>query len=170
MSRSSFRTILSVLNAFIILHILKDSSIYGESAYHGISVTAALIPSRNDNLFSGGKSALRSPIQMGRGGSYQRNESCIFLASNDHLPLRNILDQSKLAFINTVRHHHHVTSKAVKYIEDRTSAITSSPSFPHFVAGIAAGVFQCSVGTLLFFSPYDRDYLLRDEWQFRRSY
>ena len=142
MSRSPFRTILSVLNAFVILHILKDSSIYGESAYHGISVIAALNPSRNNIHFSGGKSASGSLTNRGRDISHQRNESCIFLASNDHLPLRHILDQSKLAFINTVRHHHHVTSKAVKYLEDRTSAITSSPSFPHFVAGIAAGELQ----------------------------
>lgn len=142
MSRSSFRVILSVLNAFVILHILKDSSIYGESAYHGISITAALNPSRNNVQFSRGKSAPRTVTRFGRDISYQRNESCSFLASNDHLPLRHIFDQSKLAFINTVRHHHHVTSKAVKYIEDKTSAITSSPSFPHFVAGIAAGAYQ----------------------------
>ena len=48
----------------------------------------------------------------------------------------------------TTSHQHllTLTSEALFRATTMTRSITSSPSFPHYIAGIAAGVLECLVG------------------------
>ena len=138
MSRSMLFRSIALLRAFFLLSVLKEGSIDGRSMY-----TAASVPLPNcDSLsqsIAGKKNTVSITSRIFSDMNYQRNSSypILFHTSQEHM--RQLHDQTKLAFTNTVRLQFHASSKAFGYMKDKTSAIASSPSFPHFVAGIAAG-------------------------------
>lgn len=134
----------SVFLGALLLVTLWDVSTSAESANH---IVSAIRPSdskvgHNSLIF---KPVLRSVDEVIEVVEYQRRALINVLTSEqDHSPFRYLLDQSRVVLTNTNRMKCSVGERAVRYAEDRRKEMTSSPSFPHFVAGITAGQFAAS--------------------------
>ena len=75
-----------------------------------------------------------------------RNSERIFFGNQPINFLLTAHSQSKLSFINSIRYQSEIASEIVEksricagYLCERAREVTDSPSFPHFIAGIAAG-------------------------------
>ena len=89
----------------------------------------------------------RSPIFI---STPQRSSAKLKVTSSArvHYPNHlNVLAQH-LQNAATTSHQHLLTlsSEAIFRATTMTRSITSSPSFPHYIAGIAAGILECLVG------------------------
>ena len=138
MSTSLLYRSIAFLRVFFLLSVIKEGSIDGKSMYTAVSVTLPNCGRQNQNMASK-KNTVTITSRTFSDTNYQRNSSYPILFHSSQVHLRQLHDQTKLAFTNTVRLQLHASSKAFGYMRDRTSAIASSPSFPHFIAGIAAG-------------------------------
>ena len=138
MSKSFLHWSIAFLRIFFVLCILKEGSISGNTIYNAVSVSPMGSVSQNQRIACK-ESTISITSRTYPYTNSQRNSSypILFYSSQEHLRLLH--DQSKLAFTNTVRLQLHATSKVFGHIRERSSLIASSPSFPHFVAGIAAG-------------------------------
>lgn len=134
----------SVFLGTLLLVTLWDVSTFAETTNH---IVSAIRPSdskvgHNSLIF---KPVLRPVDEVIEVVEYQRRALMNVLTSEqDHSPLRYLLDQSRVALTNTHRMKCSVGERAFRYAENRRKEMTSSPSFPHFVAGITAGQFAVS--------------------------
>jgi hypothetical protein len=140
MAGSVHRTILTFVRAILLFYVLNTGIICGASIFHGIRVATRANSMRTRNHFNCSESVFDLSNRLVVDADYQRNISSAFLAADMGLePFHHLMDRSKLAFANSLQRQSLFATEAFGLIVDKTSAITSSPSFPHFVAGITAG-------------------------------
>lgn len=140
MAGTVHRTTLTFVRTVLLLYVLNTGIICGGSIFHGIRVATRANLMRTTNHFNCSESVHGLSNRLVVDADYQRNISSAFLAADMGLePFHYLMDRSKLAFANSVERQFHIATEAFGFIVEKTSAITSSPSFPHFVAGITAG-------------------------------
>ena len=145
MLRSVFNSLTILLGAILLLVTLWDGSIFAESTNHIVSAIRP-VDSKMCHNSQISKPVLRSVDEVIAAIDYQRSTFLAVMTSElDHSPLRFLLDQSKVVLTNTHQMKCSVGERAVRYAQKKRKEITSSPSFPHFVAGIAAGVFTATL-------------------------
>jgi hypothetical protein len=143
MLRSLFHSVTVLLGAILLLVTLWDGCIFAESTNHIVSA----IRTSDSNMGQSSrtcKPVLRSVDDVIEAIEYQRCTLLNVLTTElDHSPLRYLLDQSRVVLANTDSHRMKcsIGERAVRYAQNKRKEVTSSPSFPHFIAGIAAGVF-----------------------------
>ena len=161
MNTSVLHRSISFLAVFFLLSIFKEGSISGKEVYSSTTIIP-IIPignrKQNDVRTSGFLKAVRSfASHMINDANFQREASLPILTQSISVPLplplplflpvflplllpvRHFKEQSILAFKNTVRFQSEFSVKTFKILSEGTDKIISSPSFPHFVAGLTAG-------------------------------
>lgn len=140
MAGTVHRFTLTFVRAILLLYVLNTEIICGGSIFHGIRVATRADSMRTKNHFNCSESVFGLSNRLVVDADYQRNISSAFLAADMGLePFHHIMDRSKLAFANSLQRQSHTATEALRFLVEKTSAITSSPSFPHFIAGITAG-------------------------------
>lgn len=144
MLRSLFHSVTILLGAILLLVTLWDGSMFAESTNHIVSAIRTSDSNMGQNTRTC-KQVLRSFDDVIEAIEYQRCTLLNVLTTElDHSPLRYLLDQSRIVLTNTDSHRMKcsIGERAVRYAQNKRKEITSSPSFPHFIAGIAAGAFS----------------------------
>ena len=140
MAGTVHRTVLAVFRAFLLVYVLRTEIICRGSVFHGIRVATRPDSMQSNLHFNCSGSVFGLSNRLVVDADYQRNISSAFLAADMCLePFHQIIDRSKLAFANSLLLQSHIATEAFGFIGEKTSSITSSPSFPHFIAGITAG-------------------------------